>query len=146
MLKKPDGTVLLEDSEVSEDIQEHFATVESGRSVDVDHLTMECNTSPPLLDPSAPRDPFVVPTLYETEQLLGRLKSGRVPGTDLFRGDFGRVAPRALARLITPVPVKTFVLAREPISFKGGRLGHFWKGSGDPTLAATKRSILVAAG
>eukprot|EP00959_Pyramimonas_sp_CCMP1952_P414622 8687427-Pyramimonas_sp.AAC.1 len=146
MIKKPDGAVLLEDSEVSEHIQEHFAKVESGRSVDVDHLTREYNTAPPLLEHSAPRDPLVVPALYETEQLLGRLKSGRVPGTDFFRGDFGGAAPRALARLITPVLVKTYVLAREPISFKGGRLGHFWKGSGDPTLAATKRSILVAAG
>eukprot|EP00959_Pyramimonas_sp_CCMP1952_P462607 9483533-Pyramimonas_sp.AAC.1 len=142
LIQTPQGEVLIEDVEIA--TQEHFAGVELGNQVDESELVTSYNSFPLLLADGIDRDARVPPSIYETERLSGKAKAGIAPGTDGFKGCLGRIAARPLARSINPILFKIAATCREPIAFKGGRLGHFWKGSGDPTKVAAMRSILVS--
>ena len=92
----------MEDEAIASHVQEHFASVELGWQATSEQLVQKYHESPVLLADTVDRDPRAVPSLYDTEALLGRLSSGRVPGTDGFRGGFWAYRPEASRQAAAP--------------------------------------------
>eukprot|EP00959_Pyramimonas_sp_CCMP1952_P105079 2196527-Pyramimonas_sp.AAC.1 len=71
----------------------------------------------------------MVPSLQQVEQMFSKGPSRRAAGPDGIIEELVKVAPREVARLATPIFVKSCLTGAEPISFTHTRLAEVSKGN-----------------
>eukprot|EP00435_Cladocopium_sp_Y103_P010921 s3128_g2.t2 len=118
-----------------------FAEVEAGNIMSKSEFL---RLLPPALGVSP--DVFnidVIPTLAEVRAQVHRLKRGKAPGPDRLPPDVLKAGAEPLAKHITTLVVKTAAHAREPGSWRGGRLIPLHKGKLPKTDPQGYRSIFL---
>ena len=141
-LRDNDGSILCDPEAIADRWQEFFQHQEDGYRVSVDQLVRE-HFSSNSCGPVVPAWDFI-PTLQELEYQFRRTQTNRAYFDDCFPGDLLHLLPDHFARIYYSLFVKTFLLQREPLIFKGGLLTPAYKGKGSPLDCASYRSLLVS--
>eukprot|EP00435_Cladocopium_sp_Y103_P032495 s3994_g8.t1 len=118
-----------------------FAEVEAGNIMSKSEflrlLPPALGVSPDVFDIN------VIPTLAEVRSQVYRLKRGKAPGPDQIPPDVLKAGAEPLAKHLTTLIVKTAANAREPGSWRGGRLVPLHKGKLPKTDPQGYRSIFL---
>eukprot|EP00435_Cladocopium_sp_Y103_P026129 s702_g6.t1 len=118
-----------------------FAEVEAGNIMSKSEflrlLPPALGVSPDVFDIN------VIPTLAEVRSQVHRLKRGKAPGPDQIPPDVLKAGAEPLAKHLTTLIVKTAANAREPGSWRGGRLVPLHKGKLPKTDPQGYRSIFL---
>ena len=119
-----------------------FCQMEAGDIMDM--TTFVANAAGPREVPDVSLDLQAIPTLFEVERTLREVKVGKSAGLDSIPGELLRGAPKAVARHLFPVMLKSSILVRQPIQWRGGVLHAAYKGAGPTNIAANFRSLFVS--
>ena len=141
-LQGPDGKLLQTVVQAHDAWLQHFAAQELAALVSPDLFEVVCQDVVADLK-GGQRAIENIPTFSDFEKSLRRTGNGAA-GPDGLHGSFVRACSAPLAKVFFPLVFKSAMLVCEPIQWKGGDLPHIPKGKGDPTLATSSRSILVA--
>eukprot|EP00435_Cladocopium_sp_Y103_P014689 s445_g3.t1 len=118
-----------------------FANLEAGHVMSRDSLQQ---LMPPVL--GVPVDDFdvaVLPTLAEVRGQIHRMKRGKAPGPDGIPPDVLKAGAEPLAQHLVVLMTKSAAHAREPRSWRGGRLVPLHKGKLPKSDPAGYRSIFL---
>ena len=134
--------------EIGDDLQQHFADLEAGQSVDDQVAQQQC-VARNNRDCEAHLMPQHIalqelPTLAEIEELCLKQRPHRAAGLDGLPPEVCRQAAVVIAPFIHNVLLKAFVSGVEPFRYKGGLLVPIWKHKQSRQLASAYRGILLA--
>ena len=143
-VKKEDGTHCLNTEEVQDRWIEFFAAMEGGtrmslaqqREMWVDNLKV-------LSADSLDVDLTQVPSLFDLEIALRRVKPGKAVGDDGFLPETCHLYPEIIARQVYAQLLKLVTHGQEALCHKGGRLATAYK-RGPHDECASFRSLLVS--
>ena len=134
--------------DIGDDLQQHFADLEAGQSVDDQVAQQQC-VARNNRDCEAHLMPQHIalqelPTLAEIEELCLKQRPHRAAGLDGLPPEVCRQAAVVIAPFIHNVLLKAFVSGVEPFRYKGGLLVPIWKHKQSRQLASAYRGILLA--
>ena len=98
---------------------------------------------PVLIDEELNWSAEVLPSILEVEAALRRTPARKSPGLDGIPGEFLRTSA-SVARAVHPLMLKSTMLLRQPLQWRGGVLHAAWKGGGNRAKADTHRSLFVS--
>ncbi|CAE7453916.1 DAW1 [Symbiodinium pilosum] len=92
------------------------------------------------------RDPSLLPTLIQLEDLFRGAKQGKAPGPNGIPEWLWALDSRAAARAFLPIFLKAHFRLTEPVQFKSTALIALFKGKGSPAVLANHRAIALLDG
>ena len=119
-----------------------FAEVEAGHVMSKDSL--QALHHPGLGLNPAILDKQVIPTLYELQTQIKKMKRGKAPGPNHLPTDVLKAGGAIVARQLATVTTKVSLRGAEPLSWRGGRLIPLHKGKLCRADPAGYRSIFVS--
>ena len=142
MLKRPDGEPAQNIAECQTLWRDHFACIEAGLQVSVDDLAAIHQQGTRLAEDDL--DLNMIPTLWEVQSAMGRVKPGKAAGPNALPPDIFKIGGLPLAVQFNALMVKASVEGREPLKWKGGNLIPLWKGKGSMAWPENFRAIFVS--
>ena len=85
-----------------------------------------------------------LPSQHELAGVLRRIPKNKAAGLDHVPSDLLRACPSDFAGLLQPLFVKSLLLGRQPLQWRGGVLFEMYKQSGAQCEAASHRSIYIS--
>ncbi|CAE7291897.1 unnamed protein product [Symbiodinium sp. CCMP2592] len=119
-----------------------FGEQEAGRIMGTQDFIEEASVG--LGEESPDWDWHLLPSRLDIEKALRRLPKGKAAGLDQVPSDLLRVCPSGFAALLQPLYVKSLVLGRQPLQWRGGVLFEMFKQSGAQPEVANHRSIYIS--
>eukprot|EP00438_Fugacium_kawagutii_P005037 Skav221091 [mRNA] locus=scaffold1024:105675:110399:- [translate_table: standard] len=85
-----------------------------------------------------------LPTLGQLERACSQVKPGKAVGLDHMPPELCAGHPQEVARSLYGLLMKAMTFGQEPLSYKGGRLVHAWKGKAAASECSSHRSLLIS--
>ena len=89
-------------------------------------------------------DPNLIPSHADLIQIMAARRANKAHGLDLIPGSVYRALPHAMAAIMHPLMVKSVLLCREPVAWRGGTLAPIHKKRGKVGDVSSYRSVMVA--
>ena len=122
---------------------EHFASIEAGQVVQVEHFAEKHLQRQLERCKPAEYDIRDIPSLYAVESAIRSAKSGKTSGPDGIPIELFKALPGKAARILYPLALKLALRVEEPLTWKGGHLFALYKGKGPMAEFSSHRGILL---
>ena len=120
----------------------HFGKQEQGRTVSVVDFIRAAESSCYASD--VEWTAAMLPTYSDIEMVLHDIRRNKAMGLDNIPGEILKAAPAETARLLFPLFLKSMVLQRQPLQWRGGVLYEAFKRSGLQSSVENYRSLFVS--
>ena len=127
-----------------QELAEHYCRLECGSAIDYEQLLQQCHDRQHQAQTDAPLAISIedIPTLQNMEAILISCKKGKAPGLDRVPAEHLRALMAQHGSAFYGLYFKSWMLAAEPLTFKGGFLASIAKKAG-VLRAAAMRGIMV---
>ncbi|CAE7870876.1 unnamed protein product, partial [Symbiodinium microadriaticum] len=120
----------------------HFGKQEQGHTVHVADFIRDAESS--CFEPDVEWTAAMLPTYSDIEMVLRDIKRNKAMGLDNIPGEILKAAPAETARLLFPLFLKSMLLQRQPLQWRGGVLYEAFKRSGLQSSVENYRSLFVS--
>ena len=142
-LRQRDGTLCPTPEAVRDRWLEHFSSLEGGSVQSPTALVQDCISRQSRRCHSMLISSSELPSLVDMVDAFKAVQGGRASGPDLIPPEIWRLFSFELATCWWPVALKAFCQGCEPAGLKGGMQCRLQKPTGDRTLCASSRAILL---
>ncbi|CAE7906300.1 unnamed protein product [Symbiodinium microadriaticum] len=120
----------------------HFGKQEQGKTVCLADFIRNADLS--CYEPDVEWSVAMLPTYGDIEKVLYEIKRNKAMGLDNIPGELLKAAPAETARLLFPLFLKSMLLQRQPLQWRGGVLYEAFKRSGLQSSVDNYRSLFVS--
>ena len=142
LLHPEDGSVITTRVQRDDVWMLHFGKQEQGHALPIDSFIQEAAFS--CLDTNVEWSIDMLPSYSDIEQVLRDIPRNKAAGLDNIPGEVLKAAPAAAARLLFPLFVKSMLLQKQPLQWRGGILYEAFKRSGLQSSVQNYRSLFVS--
>ncbi|CAE7768865.1 unnamed protein product [Symbiodinium sp. CCMP2592] len=86
----------------------------------------------------------LLPSARDLEKVMREMKPGKAAGLDQIPSDVMCACPAEITRLMHALYLKTLIVGRQPLQWRGGVLFESYKNSGQKCLAENYRSLYIS--
>ena len=120
----------------------HFGKQEQGQIVSTADFIRGAESS--CYEPNVVWTAAMLPTYGDIEKVLRDVQHNKAMGLDNIPGEILKAAPAETARLLFPLFIKSMLLQRQPLQWRGGVLYEAFKRSGLQSSVENYRSLFVS--
>ncbi|CAE7940187.1 unnamed protein product, partial [Symbiodinium sp. KB8] len=142
LLHPEDGSVLTTRVQRDAVWMLHFGKQEQGQALPIESFIREAASS--CLDANVEWSIDMLPSYSDIEQVLRDMPRNKAAGLDNIPGEVLKAAPAAAARFLFPLFIKSMLLQRQPLQWRGGILYEALKRSGLQSSVENYRSLFVS--
>ena len=142
LLHPEDGSVITTRVQRDDVWMLHFGKQEQGQALPIESFIRDAASS--CLDDNVEWSIDMLPSYSDIEQVLRDIPRNKAAGLDNIPGEVLKAAPAAAAHFLFPLFIKSMLLQRQPLQWRGGILYEAFKRSGLQSSVENYRSLFVS--